>query len=321
MDSQIGIQMHGDICMVQRMPCAIRSNRQSWSTRCGAIAAVLLLSSASLFAQDARQFVQKAVNVELAKDRSDHSHWLYFEFDKKPAHSVKQWVAEARDGSLTRVISLDGRKLSPPEQQARINKFLSNPSAVAKQRKSDAHDDKQATEMLELLPKAFIWTREGERGDNTILHFKPDPNFDPPDFESKVFAAMEGEMAVDNKQLRIATIKGKLVQDVKILGGFLGQLDAGGTFDVERRETGAGVWQITETHVHIQGHALIFKTISEQEDDVKSDFKELPPDITMQQAKNDLLRADQPTAAASKPATAPPTANQARFRRVARKGN
>ena len=49
------------------------------------------------------------------------------------------------------------------------------------------------------------------------------------------------------------------------------------------------VWQITETHVHIQGHALLFKTISEQEDDVKTDFKQLPDDVTMQKAEGELL--------------------------------
>ena len=100
-------------------------------------------------------------------------------------------------------------------------------------------------------------------------------------------------MLVDTEQHRITSLKGKLIQDVKILGGLLGSLDAGGTFDVERRETGENVWQITETHVHISGHALIFHTISEQEDDVKSDFKPLPSNVTMQQAKSDLLAARQ----------------------------
>jgi hypothetical protein len=84
-------------------------------------------------------------------------------------------------------------------------------------------------------------------------------------------------------------LKGKLIRDVKIAGGFLGSLNAGGTFDVERRETGKQVWQITETHVHIQGRALLFKNISEQEDDVKTDFKQLPDDVTMQKAEGELL--------------------------------
>lgn len=270
---------------------------------CWLLGACLGVQAAAVFGQNTdpatQEFVQKAVNMELAKDQADHTHWLYFEVDQKPVHPVRQWVADTRNGSLKRVIAIDGHTLSPQEQRSRMDQFLADQSAQTKQHKSNAHDDKQATEMLQMLPKAFIWTRVGERGDDTILRFKPNPNFNPPDFEAKVFAAMEGEMVVNTRQLRIATLKGRLVQDVKILGGLLGQLDAGGTFQVERRETGNGVWQITETHVHIQGHALIFKTISEQEDDVKSDFKELPQNVTMQQAKNDLLQAGREATSAS----------------------
>lgn len=241
--------------------------------------------------QDIRQFVQQTVNNELAKDEADHSRWLYFESDDKRDHSVKQWVADTADGSLKRVIQMDGDTYSPNEQRHLIEAFLADSEAQSKQRKGEEHDDKEATEMLELLPKAFLWTSEGEKGSNTVLHFKPDPSFHPPDMEARVFAAMEGEMLVDTREHRIASLKGKMIQDVKILGGLLGSLDAGGTFDVERRQTGGRVWQITETHVHIQGHALLFRTISEQEDDVKTDFRQLPGDITMQQAKNGLIAA------------------------------
>lgn len=256
-----------------------------------------------------RAFVQKAVDNELAKDQADHTTWLYYEVDQKPDHPVKQWVAMTHKGALKRILAIDGHTLSPEEQRARMDNYLHDSTALAKQRKSNSHDDKQATQMLRMLPNAFIWARKGEEGDNTILHFKPDPNFDPPNFEAKVFAAMEGDMAVNTKQLRIASLKGRLTQDVKIWGGVLGQLNSGGTFDVERRETGGGVWQITETHVHIKGHALIFKTISEQEDDVKSQFRELPQDITLQQAKNDLLNVDKENASVEE--TSPPGQAQA----------
>jgi len=241
--------------------------------------------------QDARAFVQKAVQTEIAKDLADHSHWLYLEVDQKPEQPVRQWVAETSNGSLKRILQINGRKLSAAEQLQRINRFLSDPSAQAKQRKSGAHDDREAAEMLKMLPRAFIWTRVGEKGNNVLLNFRPDPNFNPPDLESKVFAAMEGDMAVDKSQMRIASLKGKMIKDVTIFGVLLGRLNAGGTFDVERRETGGGVWQITETHVHINGHALLFKTISEQEDDVKWDFEQLPAGVTMQQAKAELLQA------------------------------
>jgi hypothetical protein len=262
----------------------------------GQSAAILQAQNAT---EDARAFVEKAVQNELAKDANDHTRWLYYEDDRKPESPVKQWVADTSNGSLKRVIQIDGHKLSSAEQMQRIERFLGDPSAQAKARKSSSHDDKEATEMLQMLPRAFLWTKKGQDGDNTLLHFKPDPNFRPPDLESRVFAAMEGDMAVDTRQMRIASLKGRMIQDVKILGGILGELNAGGTFDVERRETGDGIWQITETHVHINGHALLFKTISEQEDDVKTHFKQLPQSITMQQAKNELMSAQEGTIAKS----------------------
>ena len=104
-----------------------------------------------------------------------------------------------------------------------------------------------------------------------------------------MFAGMEGDMAVDDKQHRIVSLQGRLIHDVKFGGGFLGNLEAGGSFKVERREVGDGHWQITETHVHIQGHALLFKSISEQEDDVKSKFKQLGDDVSFDRAKKELL--------------------------------
>ncbi len=236
-------------------------------------------------------FVQRAVNNELAKDNADHSHWLYFEGDLKPGNYVRQWVAETSNGNLRRVVQVGGQKLTPEQQEQRVNTYLANTSQQNKQRRNEAHDDRQAEEMLELLPHAFLWTREGEKGSDTVLRFRPDPNFKAPDLESKVFAAMEGEMRVDTRQMRITSIKGRLIQNVKIFGGLLGELDSGGTFDVERRETGEGVWQITQTHVHIHGHALIFHSISEEEDDEKWDFKPLPAQVTMRQVENDLLAA------------------------------
>lgn len=256
---------------------------------CFLVGAIALLSSGICHAEDAQQFVQRAVQTELAKDRDDHSRWMYFEVDRKEGITVKQWVAETRDGSLRRVIEMNGQPVPEPEQRSKIDAYLRDPSARSKTRKSEQHDDEQATELLNLLPQAFIWTHQGTKGNLTLLHFKPNPNFRPPDLEARVFAAMEGDMAVDTNQLRIASLKGRLIHDVKIFGGFVGSLYAGGTFDVERRETGHQIWQITETHVHIQGHVLIFKNISEQEDDVKTNFKQLTNNPSMQQVAGELL--------------------------------
>ena len=251
---------------------------------------LLLLPAATGVAQSPRDIVRQAVQTELVSARNDHSHWLYFEFDRKPDKTVKQWVAEAHSVSLERVIERDGHSLPEYQQRQEMSSFINDPGAQNKKRKSGQHDDEQAAELLKILPDAFIWNIEAEKGTETLLHFKPDPRFSPPDLEARVFAAMEGEMAIDRQQHRIATLKGRLIHDVKIGWGILGELKAGGTFDVERRELTPTVWEIVETHVHIQGHALIFKTISENEDDVKTHFKQIDQATSLQQAKQELLQ-------------------------------
>ncbi len=253
--------------------------------------ALLVTLGGSAYGQNARDLVEKAVQTELAADAADHSHWLYFDEDRKPNSDVKQWVAETSGGDLHRVLESNGQKLTKADQQNRMEAFLHNQSAQARQRKSGQHDDRQATEMLSMLPHAFIWTKTGTQGSTTVLHFKPDANFRPPTWESRVFAAMEGDMAVDNDQYRIVSLKGRLIRDVKFGGGFFGDLKAGGSFDVERRQTGKNDWQITETHVHIQGHALLFKSISEEEDEQKSRFKRLPDNLSFPNAEKICSRS------------------------------
>jgi hypothetical protein len=101
--------------------------------------------------------------------------------------------------------------------------------------------------------------------------------------------AMTGTMIVANPGHHIRTFKGRLDNDVTIGFGFLARIKTGSNFDIERREVAPGVWQIAETHVHVFGHALFFKTIGTQEDEVKSDFSLVPLGTTLEQAVGMLL--------------------------------
>lgn len=236
-----------------------------------------------------REMVWQAARTEIAADAADHTRWLYFESDRKPGDGVVQWAAQTNLGELDRILKKDNQHLSLTDQRKRMEDFIHDTSAQTRQRKSGQHDDREATEMLNTLPNAFIWTVTGRRDGRTTLHFKPDPNFRPPTWESRVFAAMEGDMILDDAQHRIVSLKGSMVNAVKFGWGIFGSLEPGGWFQVERREIAPKQWQITETHVHMQGHALIFKTISEQEDDVKTHFEQLPTNISFQQAEEKLL--------------------------------
>jgi hypothetical protein len=202
---------------------------------------------------------------------------------------VEQWVAETNNGDLKRVLKENGRALDTSQQQLRMKGFAENTTTQAKQKKNNRHDDEQARQMLSMLPQAFVWTRLRDQNGRTVLHFAPDPKFRPTSNEARVFAAMEGKMTVDDRQHRIVSLQGRMIHDVKFGFGLLGHLQAGGSFDVERRETGNGVWQITETHVHVAGRALLFKSISDQEDDVKSQFKQISPKLPTDSAEKLLM--------------------------------
>jgi hypothetical protein len=251
----------------------------------------LLLSRCGVLrAQNAKRMVQQAVNTEMAADQADHTCWTYHEVDRKPNDAVMQWVAQTNKGNVNRVLEKNGEQISLQDQRQAVESFVQDVDAQAKQRQDNQHDDDQATAMLKMLPDAFIWNVAVKNAKTTTFHFKPDPKFQPPSREAKVFASMEGEMTVDNRQHRIQELKGRLIHDVDFGFGLLGELNEGGTFDVKRRQIGPNIWNITESHIHIEGHALIFKTISEEEDDVKTLWQRQPDNVTLEQAAKAVMK-------------------------------
>jgi hypothetical protein len=250
----------------------------------------LAVSVRGSLAEDPRQIVQQAVNTQLAADRDDHSHWRYVRTDDGKDKVV---VVETETGAISRHIEVNGRPAPPSvlaEDDANVQRFIHDPALQQKQRQNGAHDDKSAIELLNLMPEAFVWKVEGQTPDLITLSYVPNPNFEPPDMEARVMGAMSGTLTVAMPGHRIKTFKGRLGNDVTIGFGFLARIKAGSTFDIERREVAPGYWQIAETHVHISGHALFFKTIGTQEDQVKSDFTLVPPGTTLEQAVGLLQR-------------------------------
>jgi len=237
--------------------------------------------------------VRQAVNVELDASRTDKSTWTYRESNITPEKHAVYVTIETPQGTLRRLIELNNHSLNPQAMAVethRIHTYVNDGSAQAKARKAAQHDDAQATEMLKMLPDAFIWTRGGENGDLLTLNFRPNPDFDPPDMQSRVMGIMAGQMIISKDSHRIRTLRGTLTDDVLIGFGILGKLNRGGSFDVARRMVGDNRWQITETHVHIGGHALLFHTIGQQEDDVKTEWKPSTAH-TLQEAEQQLNAA------------------------------
>ncbi len=249
----------------------------------------LLVGVAPVRAQgirDAKEIVRTAMQAELSADLNDHTRWRYRDSQKDGIETVSI-VVETDHGSVKRLIGRGGQPLTGAEAQAedrRVQNFIHDPDKLAKQKRDGVQDGKNAEELLRMLPDAFNWKLQSEDAQNITLNFEPNQNFSPPDMQGRVLGQMAGELVVDKGQNRIVTISGKLTNDVTIGWGLLGRLHQGGTFRVERREVAPKLWQITETHVHIEGRALFFKNIGQEQDEVQTEFTQVPAGTTLEQA-------------------------------------
>ena len=245
-------------------------------------AALLALAATPLLAQTtsdptALRWVHDAVEAQIYSDAHDIP-WMYRDHDIQPGHDALAQVVDTPHGGIRRTLVLNGKTLTGPAYQSeteRINAYARNTEAQAVQAKNEAHDDQQAAELLHLWTKAFIVSIGSETPEFITINYKPDPAFNPPTIEAKVMSQMQGQLVITRKGTQIYSVHGRLMQDIHVAFGFV-KLKAGGMFDVERREVSPGRWQVVEQHTHIDGHALLFKSISEQEDDTKSDFKPSP---------------------------------------------
>jgi hypothetical protein len=238
-------------------------------------------------ANDARSIVRSVVANEPRADANDHSKWIYLDDNNVPdGHTVKI-VIQTAQGDLSKTLKKGGQSLTPNEQrddEKRIDDFVSDASVREKQKHDHEQDSEKAAALTKLLPDAFLWSYTGHNGALTTLNFKPDPKFNPPTRESRVFAAMEGTMVVNTKQKRIQQLKGALTHDVDFGYGLLGKLEKGGSFEIERQQIAPGIWSITQTHIHIHGHALIFKSITEEQDEETSHYHRTPAGLSLEDA-------------------------------------
>lgn len=251
--------------------------------------AALALPLTSAYAQTPQEIIRQVVDTERTENKNDHSQWIYLDHSVKPKEQHLQWVATTPNGDVNRLLVKDGRELQQPEQQTLIQKFLHDPHAQKKQIAENAHDYQQVDDLLRLLPTGFVWTIVNTTPDETTLHFVPNPGFKPPTHEARVFAAATGDLVADNHQHRIRSVHGTLVHDVTFGGGLLGRLKQGGSFAIEQQQVAPSLWQLTLIHIHLDGNALLFKSISFQEDDDRSRFTAEPGSPTLDQAAEAVM--------------------------------
>jgi hypothetical protein len=238
-------------------------------------------------AQSPEEIVRTVVRNELDADTNDRTAWMYRDAYKSPDKNIVKLIIETQQGNLSEVVEDNGHPPSAEQHQAdldRIRQMLTDPAFRQRLKRNEQQDSKQARDMMNMLPNAFIWNIVDRGNGDVKLTFRPNPSFSPDGMNGKVLAAMSGTLVVSEHGMRLRSLSGHLDKDVVFAWGLLGRINAGGTFQIIREEVGTGNWQITQTHVHISGHALFFKNIGDQEDEVTSDYRRTPEGVDLNKA-------------------------------------
>ena len=242
--------------------------------------------------------VRDMVNNEIAAETATDSFWQFTQTTKKNGKTQVDQVVETPKGNLERITARNGQPLDAAEsrqQVQHIHELVSHPAEWQRSQRSAQDDTKKANEFLRILPTAFRFRYLGEKDGVVDIEATPNPAFRPTARETEVFHHMTGNIRINLAQKRMVGINGRLTSPVIFGGGILGHLNEGGTFVVAQREVGPNHWELTDLNVHMMGKALIFKTISVEQQQNCANFKEVPKDITLEQAEKILTAPEPPS--------------------------
>lgn len=240
------------------------------------------------------QILRKAVALQLADNNKMPA--LSFTYTKTTPHGVfVKDVIQTSGGEVSRLISINGKPLSPArnaQEQQRLIALLSHPSDQARHRRHQVEDQDRVNRLIQQFPNALLFTLAGtEPGPyGPMLHFTfaPNPHYSPPDIESSILTAITGNVWVDQSTLRFLKFRAHLIHSVHVGWGIVATFQKGGTVALVNRNIGHDNWPITHMKLDVDGSALIFKALHIHITENESNFHFLPPDTTWRQAVTTL---------------------------------
>ena len=235
---------------------------------------------------DLTALVRDVLQHEIREQAEDKSRWCYRKLLDKDGKQQLFSACQTDSAEIKRLMAVNGKPLTERQwelENQRIEKLLNSRSQLKKEKQQEEEDARQATNLLKMIPDAFLFQQESNDGDRIRLKFTPNPKFRPSGSSELVFHHMEGTLTLDLIQKRLVEISGCLTNDVKFGGGFLGHLDKGGTFLARQQEVAPGSWEMTTLDVQMNGRALFFKTIAVRTKEIDTDFRRVPPATSIQQ--------------------------------------
>jgi hypothetical protein len=250
-----------------------------------AAGALLVCAVSTLRAQSPpqapRDLVKDVVYNEL-EERRTVSLWQYRAEKRVASQTTVQQEVETRSGIVYRVLARQGRPLDPGAQKKEIERLKNlqrNPSEQARMKQESQADEQRVERLVTAMPDAFIYAYDGVSDGNLRLTFRPNPAYSPPTYEARVYHALAGEIWIQPQRKRLVKIDAHILSEIDFGYGLLGRIEKGGSFQIMREQVAENRWKTSLLDVHISGRIVLFKSISKDQHDVRSDFEPVPSDL------------------------------------------
>jgi hypothetical protein len=242
----------------------------------------------------ANQLVREVVYNEL-HDHEHHGYWRYLAERHLQQGEVLEDQIETADGTVKQVVLINHR---PPtaaarqNEQERLNHLLSSDSDKARLRQEHFEDERRIGRILSLLPDAFLFDYAGWADGCWHFRFRPNPRYSAQSIESRIFHAMNGELWIDSRMKHLVRLDGQMQSNVDFGFGILGRLYKGGWFRLERVRVSATDWKTSRLEIHMNGRAMLFKTIARETCEFRRDFTPVPAAMSVKQGVDMLSSRD-----------------------------
>lgn len=247
---------------------------------------------------EAPQDLVRDVMYNELHDRERDSHWQYRSARSSSERNLVREQVETNNGPIFRLLELDGNPLDPAQQRheaQRLEAYIHDAGQIARVERAHEEDETRLANVMQMLPKAFLFTYQGEPSQDVVrLAFRPNPAYLPDGYEDRIVHSLTGTLTVNLRFRRMVDMRGTVSQRVEFGYGFLGHVDQGGTFEIHRRQVSVSHWKTDLVDVHVQGKILMLKTVGKDQREVRSDFHPVPRDTTLAEARQLLLQTTDP---------------------------
>jgi hypothetical protein len=251
------------------------------------------------------ELVRVVVAKEIAASQDPSVKHQFRSLKQGPRGSQTKLYVQTRDAMAGMVIAWDDRPVTPAElagEEAHLQGLLDHPELLRRKQAQEKEDADRTIRLIKAFPDAFVYEYDGtetatadfgKAGDPLVrLRFRPNPNYNPPSRIEQALPGMQGTALIDAQRHRIAKIDGTLFKDVTLGWGLLARLEKGGRLLIEQSDVGDGTWEITRMKLDFTGKILLFKGFTVASDELLSDFRRVPADLTFAQGVG-VLKAEQ----------------------------